>query len=88
MKLAKRLMTGFAVTLLAACTVPGTNTFVGGGALPFSALAVTSIDTETGNPSYKALLSWSAPLNFESRTSPSRLFTVTPCVASRTSTSP
>ena len=63
MNFPQRLVAGLAVTFLAACTVPGTNTFVGGGPLPFNALAVTSIDAETGNPSYKALLSWNAPLN-------------------------
>lgn len=67
-KTAFRLAAGLAVGLLTACNSGNpsgvSNTpHIGGGALPLDALAVTSTDAETGNPSYTAYLRWSPALN-------------------------
>lgn len=61
-----RLLVGLSVALVAGCTsgvgVPG-GPFLGGGPLPLSTLAVTSISPETGNATYKVLLDWQSALN-------------------------
>lgn len=62
MKTAIRFATGAAIAALAGCTLPG-GTYVGGGALPLSALAVTQVDAQTKNVLYDAYLSWPKPLN-------------------------
>jgi hypothetical protein len=60
---------GLSVALLAGCTsgvgVPG-GPFLGGGPLPLSTLAVTSVSPETGNATYKVLLDWPSALNARS----------------------
>jgi hypothetical protein len=64
-KTASRLLFGLAVVTLAGCApgvnVPGAPLL--GGPLGLQVLGVTSVDAETGNPSYKALVHWQAALN-------------------------
>ena len=59
---ASRFLFGLAVTAAAGCTVPG-GPHIGGGPLPLSTLAITSIDPETGNASHKVALEWPPALN-------------------------
>lgn len=67
---ARLLGTAVALSALAACTPPGATVpvvgYVGGGALPLDVLAVTQIDAETGNTSFRVALKWSTALGTKS----------------------